>query len=328
MREGLPVAKPKILYGRFGEKVNLPQKNSSSVKFRRYEKFAPTSGSQTAATIRALVEGTVPSAVTPSITDVTITVGQYGMWEASSDVARWTNEVDVDTNITNRVVENMAETMDMVYGESLMSGTNVFRLTDDAGAVSGSAITDVDGALNYAALNKAIRNLKGYNAEYYKQMVSASTKIGTTAVRPSYIAIIHPDAEYDLENTTLNPGYKSISDYGGYGDFEEGEVGAYKNIRFCTSTLAKIYPSAGNSVSSSGLKTTDSSNVDVYKTLIFGKNAYACVDLAKSSEVLIKNGPDKTDPLDQYGTIGWKAAGSAGILNEYWILRIEHGCKA
>ena len=73
--------------------------------------------------------------------------------------------------------------------------------------------------------------------------------------------------------------------------------------------------------------------MDVHSTLIFGKDAYGVVDVAGSGalQIIIKpHGSAGTqDPLDQRATVGAKvAAYTATILNELWLLRIEHAVSA
>lgn len=73
--------------------------------------------------------------------------------------------------------------------------------------------------------------------------------------------------------------------------------------------------------------------VDVHSTLIFGKDAYGMVDVAGSGalQIIIKphGSAGTSDPLDQRATVGAKvAAYAAKILNELWIIRIEHGVSA
>ena len=73
--------------------------------------------------------------------------------------------------------------------------------------------------------------------------------------------------------------------------------------------------------------------MDVHSPLIFGKDAYGVVDVAGSGalQIIIKpHGSAGTqDPLDQRATVGAKvAAYTAVILNELWLLRIEHAVSA
>lgn len=72
----------------------------------------------------------------------------------------------------------------------------------------------------------------------------------------------------------------------------------------------------------------------IHSTLIFGAEAYGTIDIGGSSgavKSIIKGlGSAGTgDPLDQRATVGGKImAYTATILNQLWILRIEHGVSA
>lgn len=325
-RKGLAVAKPNLIYNAYGEQYSIPQKNSSTIKWRRFERFSPTTGAQLAAS-RILVEGTTPSDTAGTVTDVTLSLSQYGFLTKWSEVAAWTNEVSVDQNLMERNSQNMSETVDCVTRDSIQAGTNVFRLTDDVGGVSGAARTDVDGKINATALDLAIRNLENSDAKYFSEMISASNKVGTSGVRPAYIMHIHPYVKYDLESV---PGFKAVPDYGSYEGVMVGEVGSYKNIRFVQSTLAKYFADAGGAVSGLGLKSTTGTLADVYSCTLVGKNAYGVVNLASAAE--IKYTPhtsvDHSNPLGQWASLGWKAMCGAKILNDNWILRFECAASA
>ena len=325
-RKGLEVAKPNLIYNAYGEQYSIPQKSSKTIKFRRYERFSPTTGRDNAS-VRILVEGTVPSDSIATVTDLSLTLSQYGFLTRWSEVAEWTTEVSVDQNLMDRNSQNMAETVDCVTRDAIQAGTTVFRLTDAVGGVSGAARANVAARINAAALDKAIRSLEQGDAKYFKEMVSASTKIGTSGVRPSYVMHIHPDVKYDLEQV---PGFKAVPDYGGYSDIMLGEVGNYKNIRFVMSTFAKVFSDSGVAVGSTGCKSTSAVNIDVYSCTLVGKNAYGVVNLASAAE--IKYTPhtavDHSNPLGQWASLGWKAMCGALILNDNWILRFECGASA
>lgn len=325
-RKGLEVAKPNLIYNAYGEQYSIPQKSSKTIKFRRYERFSPLNGREAAST-RILVEGVVPSDTIATVTDLTLTLSQYGFLTRWSEVAEWTTEVSVDQNLMDRNSQNMSETVDCITRDSIQGGTNVFRLTDAVGGVSGAGRANVAARINASALDKAIRNLEQSDAKYYKEMVSASTKIGTTGVRPSYVMHVHPDVKYDLEQV---PGFKAVPDYGGYSDIMLGEVGNYKNIRFVMSTFAKVFSDSGVAVGTTGCKSTTGTSIDVYSCTLVGKNAYGVVNLASAAE--IKYTPhtavDHSNPLGQWASLGWKAMAGALILNDNWILRFECGASA
>lgn len=71
----------------------------------------------------------------------------------------------------------------------------------------------------------------------------------------------------------------------------------------------------------------------VASTVVFGRNAYGCVDVEGNGNVhtLVKpaGSGGSSDPLDQITTVGWKVAGfAAKVLQPTWLIRIEHGISA
>ena len=318
-RKGLAVAEPNIVIGEYGLKNSIPQKNSKTMAFRRYERIAPVTGKD-ASTIKSLVEGTVPTDTQPTITTVTLTLSQYGNLFRVSDQAEWINEVSVDTELMARNSENMAQTIETVYRDGIMAGTAFGRLTDSIGTIGAGARSTVAGKINAVALDKVARVLKGADAKFYTEQVDATTKIGTQAVRKSYIAVIHPDVEFDLESV---PDYVPAANYSSNAGLMKGEVGSYRNIRFVTSTLSKIFADSGASVA--GTKSTSGSLSDVYPALIFGKEAYTVVDLASAANIFYTpaSSQDHANPLGQWFSLGWKAMCGSVILNDAWIYRLE-----
>lgn len=76
----------------------------------------------------------------------------------------------------------------------------------------------------------------------------------------------------------------------------------------------------------------DKKGCDVHMSVLFGKDAYGVIDLengALESIVKPRGSAGADDPLDQRATVGAKVTGFAAvILNELWIVRIEHGVSA
>ena len=68
---------------------------------------------------------------------------------------------------------------------------------------------------------------------------------------------------------------------------------------------------------------------DVHGTIVFGRDAYGVVDVEGKGavQIIVKpHGSSGTaDPLDQRATVGAKVtAYTAAILNDLWLVRIEH----
>ena len=81
-----------------------------------------------------------------------------------------------------------------------------------------------------------------------------------------------------------------------------------------------------------GALASDKTAADVHMTLIFGKDAYGVIDLendARESIVKHRGSACADDPLNQRSAVGAKVTGFAAvILNDLWIVRIEHGVSA
>lgn len=307
-RNLLSRAQPNDVHGRFGQKRPVPKNSGNQIKFRRY--------SQLAAATNALMEGVTPSGSALSVTDVTSTLAQYGDFVTLTDLVSMTNQDPVVTEATDVLGDQAGTTIDIVRRDVLVAGSNVAYASGVADRLS------LVNKLLGADLDKAIRFLKNQNAKYMKEGIPASEKIGTSSVRKSFIGIVHPDVEYDLEQIT---GYKSVSDYGSQEGLIEDEIGAYKNIRFVTSTNCKIWTNA-TTATTAGYKATASGSNDVYATLIIAAEAYGLSPLsgeAMSTYVKALGSAGAADPLNQRSTVGWKATTITTILNQAWMLRLE-----
>ena len=307
-RNLLTRAQPNDVHGRFGQKRPVPKNSGNQIKFRRY--------SQLAAATTALVEGVTPSGSALSVTDVTSTLLQYGDFVTLTDMVSMTNQDPVVTEATDVLGDQAGTTIDIVRRDVLVAGSNVAYASGVADRLS------LINKLTAADLDKAIRFLKNQNAKYMKEGIPASEKIGTSSVRKSFVGIVHPDVEFDLESIT---GYKSVSDYGSQEGLIEDEIGAYKNIRFVTSTNCKIWTNA-TTATTAGYKATGGGSNDVYATLIIAAEAYGLSPLsgeAMSTYVKPLGSAGAADPLNQRSTVGWKATTITTILNQAWMLRLE-----
>lgn len=114
-------------------------------------------------------------------------------------------------------------------------------------------------------------------------------------------------------------------------DGEEHEIESYAAATK-TVTLETAASLTANDVVCSkdaGALDTDSAGLPVYASFVFGMDAYGCVDVGGEGalRMIIKphGSSGSSDPLDQRATVGAKAAAYAAvILNNAWIVRIEH----
>lgn len=307
-RNLLERAQPNDVHGRFGQKRPISQKNGNQIKFRRY--------SQLSAATTPLTEGVTPSGSQLAVTDITATLAQYGDYIQLSDMVSMTNQDPVVTEATDVLGDQAGTTIDQIRRDVLVAGTNVAYAS---GAATRLATVQ---KITAADLDKAIRFLKNQNAKFIKMGIASSDGVGTGAVRKAYIALVHPDVEFDLEQIA---GFRAVSDYGSQEGVIEDEIGAYKNIRFVTSTNCKIFPDA-TTAATAGFKVSGSGKNDVYATLIFADNAYGICPLsgaAMNTYVKALGSAGTADPLEQRSTVGWKATTTTQILNQAWMIRLE-----
>jgi len=315
-------ADPYLCYEKFGTTHYLGERKGQTMVFRRFEKLALAT--------TPITDGVTPTGVPITKSDYAATILEYGNYTVITDKTKLTHVNRITVEASTLMGENMGETMDSVYGGPLVAGTSaIYVVADDetSADISGTASTGVNGTICKTALDAAIRTLRGNKAKPFMPMVPGSVKIQSYPIGKSYWCIIHPDQEHDF--TKANGGlawgteYVPVEQYAAHGTAMENELGKYRNIRFIYSTQCKISADAG-ATDTGKFKSTASSLNDVYKNIIVGRDAYACVKLSKGSAGILTTKPGGSgDYLHQRGSVGWKAFGVSAITNDAWITRIE-----
>lgn len=296
-RRLLNYAKKRLVYANFGQKRRIPRGNGKKVNFRRWDTFTPDQY------LHALTEGVVPDGLTPTQTQIEATVGQYGAYVATSDLL---DMVAVDPYVrdaTRLLGDLMGDVVDLVTRNALMVGTNVQYA---GGKTARNALTALD-VLTVTEIRKAVRTLKKNH-----------TPMFNTGRRPHYVCICSPDATYDLQSDSL---WQDVSKYSNAEQIYDGEIGRLFSVVFVEASNAPTLTRAG------------ASSADVQQTLVFGDEAYGVVEIDGSGAIqtIVKplGSAGSADPLNQISTVGAKVpAYTAVILNNAWIVRIEHGFSA
>lgn len=297
---------PYLVHAKYGQKRPVDQKSGNTAKFRRY-------GSLPASTT-PLIEGSSPSPLQVSITDYTETLLQYGAYVEYTDIVEYFNEDPVLTEFAELLGEHAGDSLDQVFRDKLNAGSSVYR----GGAVAARNL--IVTKVTEDELHVIRRTLARANAKPFKPVVKASTGVGTSPLRPAFIALIHPDVSHDVMKLT---NFKPVAQYASLVDVEEGEIGSDGYFRFIETTNAKYWASAGGS-SGSAMKTTDGTNWDVYSIVILAENAYGITDLQGAAmQTIVKSKEQEGGPLNQKGTMGWKGITGLCILNDLLMLRYE-----
>lgn len=293
-------------HGKFAQVRDVPRNaGSSTIKFRRY-------GNLDAATT-ALSEGITPTGKQLSVTDVTATVAQYGDYVTVTDVLTYESADATLTEVAGDVLgDQAADTLDQLTRDEIAGGTQVYY----GGNATSRVTVDSTDKIDDASLKKAVRLLKNGKAKPITRMVNPDTGYATTPINACYVAFVHPNTTYDLMGVS---GFVEVEKYANKAQVMEGEVGKFDRIRFIETTNAKVFTAAG------------ASGIDVYATVILGKDAYG---ISRVSGEAMRNivkplgSAGSGDPLDQRATSGWKSTFVAKRLNEAFMVRVEHAVSS
>lgn len=296
---------PLFVHTRWGQVRDLPrQAGTNTIRFRRYGNLA--------AATTPLSEGVTPAGKQLSQTVITAVVQQYGDFITVTDVVDYESP-DPELMIAAEVLGDQAgDTLDQITRDILAAGTNVQYAN---GAGSRPSIDSAD-KISLLEVKTAIRTLKNNNTRKITTMIAPTTGYNTTPVNSCFVGICSPDTTYDLDALD---GWTPVEKYSSQMGVMEGEVGKLKEVRFVETTNAKVFAGAGTGP------------IDVHATLIFGRDAYGVTRISgEAMKNIVKplGSAGTADPLDQRATSGWKATFVAKILNDDFLVRIEHAVTA
>lgn len=303
----LEMEKPFLVHTNYGQVRNIPVGNTATIKFRKYGALSTN--------VTPLEELVTPVGTSPSVVDITATALWYGDYIIYSDVVTIESPDPVLTDLTMVLGDQAGRSIDEICRDIIVAGTNVLyadatspKVNDERTDITSSDVLDDD------ILDLARSTLRSANAKFMTGFVNPDNGYDTSTVLPCFIGIIHPNTLPSLMAiTNFVPVDKYQNQSGGA---MPNEVGKYGNIRFVESTQAKVWEDAG-----------DGGTVDVYATLIIGKDAYGVTSIkGHAMETIVKaiGSSGVVDALNQRGSIGWKANFVARILQQSWMLRIEH----
>jgi N4-gp56 family major capsid protein len=297
-------ALPHLVHTWFGQVRDVPTNNTNVIKFRRYNALTVST--------TALTAGVTPSTASMTVTDVTATLAQYGNVIEASDELLLTTEDPYTTEVMELLGENAGQTLDQVAREVLVAGTSV----QYASTASSRGTVTSTMKLTAAEIREAVRTLKTNNAKKITSMINPSTGIDTIPVNSAFVAVVHPNTVYDLKS---DASFVPVENYPSQMGVMPGEVGKLDEVRFIESTYAKVFTGAGSGA------------IDVYATLIFGAEAFGVSRLSgHAMEIIDKplGSAGTADPLNQRASHGWKSWFVTKILNDSFMLRVEHAVSS
>lgn len=265
-----------LTYSRFAQKASIPQHAGDTSKWRRYAELAVAT--------TPLDEVQDPAPVLPEKTDLSVTLKAYGAWLKTSAWRDMTGLTQDKAAMTKRLTRQSARTLDTLMKNVAAGGAS--NTTCSHGSPTATY-------LNAQDIKTVIKNLMSENAEMITSRIKASTGVGTSPIRASFIVIAHTDLQLDLEDVS---GFKHTSTYPKGTGLYPGEWGQIGNSRWILTTEA--YKSGSN-----------------YYCLFLAEDAIGDVRIKGGDRPLIYHSPKQVgSPLEMYGTLGWKRNYAAKIL--------------
>lgn len=279
--------------------------------FRRTAAALNSSGQ--VANVSTLTEGTPIAAFNGStMTKVSATLAQYGEACKITDIVLMTQLFNALRDNIGLMGEESALHADAITRDVLQAGFTTIRYGGAAasfaalGALSTSAgkitMVDVLDSATQLKINRAM-GWSGY-----------------------FMAVVCPQVSRDLQN---DGDWLLTHQYAQDEAVFKGEIGKWAGVRFVEHTNPFKEQSGGTE------GTYSTAGTPIFTTPIFGQQAYGVPALAGEKvpmnkgekcvmpEVIICDKPDKSDPLNQFMTAGWKGFWTALVLNASYGLLVK-----
>ncbi len=308
----LETAQPLLVTEQFTQLYQMPQNATRVANWRR-------SNALPLATT-PVTEGVTPSSINFTTSKVEVTMQQYIGIVAVTDVVMDTNVDPILMEAMTQMGRQMPNTVESVRLGVYVGGTNKIQ-------ANGSVRSDINTTISRGILRQALRALRRQYAKPISRMVMPQVNYLTTPVAPAFICLSHTDAETDIRNMS---GFEPMEKYAAAGPTYIGEIGKVDQVRFVLVDLMPTNTGLG-STTLNGMLSAGGSAVDVYNSLLIGEDALGSVALKgpyAASPYIVPNKPSASDPAGQVGYAVWKVMMAAAILNQAYMIRIEHGLTA
>jgi N4-gp56 family major capsid protein len=266
---------------------------------------------QLTANITALTDGTSPTGINSTASNVIATAEPYGAFEL---IGRQFELTTIDSGLKEHVevmAQNAGESLDIVLGNAMtISGACTSGLCANSAQMSAIASTDT---LSVSGIRNVVKTLKINKAPTWENGM--------------YRGVVGPDGIYQLQGDTAAGNWINMNMYNSGENAEnlkkariQGLYGVdivESTVQFCA-TADEYQATPGNTACPSGVW-----------AFFAGKGAVAEVKLQGNgdSRIIYKQGGDQdtSNPLNMYSTLGWKVEGyAAKVLNPYWLVRYTH----
>ena len=280
---------PYFVYGYFSQQRRIPQKNSKSAIFRRFENLADS--------LTPLSEGVSPPPEQVNKFDVTAVVSQYGKVVELTDDIIITVQDETANEVADMLAQNQASSYDKIVRNMLVATASQISCLNGQ---NGNAITEI----TVPDLELAVDYLLGNNGRKMAPNIEGTNAFGTSPVWQAYWMVISTDLRTNIKQlgnfvpTASYPRQQSVL---------EAELGACDEVRVVQTTEAYKSPASPS----------------VYSNLLFAANGYGTIAIDDQSlEMIIKPLGAGQDPLNQRSTMGWKGRIGCTVLDDSWVINL------
>lgn len=232
-----------------------------------------------------------PTHILPVRSEVSITIQEYGASVKPTKKLRLTSFLDLDMVVPMEVASNMEESVDILARDVLVAGTNVIY--------GGAATSRVTVAATHTVDAADIRRLR---AEL------AATNTPPPPGSSFYVAYIHPDVSYDLQQESGQQAWSAPHVYSDPAAMYTGELGALGGVRIIENANSPMFVNAGVG-----------GTVDVYATIAVGLQGLG--EAVGEPQHMVVSGP--FDDLQRFVSVGWYGLLGYGIVRQNSVWRLE-----
>jgi N4-gp56 family major capsid protein len=279
----LAYLKENLVARQFAQRRPLPKGAGREIVFTRFEPLPPN-------TTPITYKPTPSEGKAFSTSQISVKVEEYGDYIDLDEFTDITSFVPLVAEAVDQLAYQAQRTLDAIAMREITTGTNVLFPN---GKTSREELKSSD-KITKELVRKAVAILKRnlippFPDGYYR-------------------CFIHPDKVNDLFTVE---DLVNLQIAGAKGSpAESGVVAQFAGVKFVETTTAPT----------EAITNADGETITVYKTVIFGQNAYGIVEIDGTSVQMVYTNLDK---LQRVKTIGWKAYFAAKRLYEPAIVRIE-----
>ncbi len=262
-------------------------------------------------------EGATPTARPVEYRDVPVAIAEYAVLFSYTNKTAIFHEDDIPGDQVRQTALAMGLVREMVRYGVMKAGTTVQY-------AGGTTRSTVDEIISYNLLSLMSRTLQANGAGMKTSILAAGPAYDTSAIEAGYIVFCHTDCEHDVRRLE---DFVPVAKYANRAPINEHELGSVGRFRFIVSKDLNSYASAGAAVGSTGLKTTDSSNIDVFPMIVCGEEAIYDIALNANFDPfhIAASTRTKEDPIGQRGYVGASMWSAACVVNNGHMGVIEVG---